>query len=320
MKRSGMKSQKRMSQEDTHMTTGRRGWTPWLYVLPALFLLVVFLVLPAIQTFWLSLHSGTGFNPTEFVGLDNYVRLLTQDRFFLNLDEWPPSGALVNNILWLVLFTAGTVGLGLLIAVLADRARYETIIKAVIFVPMVISATAASVIFRFVYSPDPKAGVINALLTGFFPDLEPIPWLGRTSLVNFAVIGAGVWIFTGLAMTVLSAAYKSLDREVLEAASVDGANGWQIFWRISLPMLAGPIAVVAITMVINALKMLDLVLVMTQGGPRNASRTIAFSMYWEVFNNSLAGYGSAVAVILLILVAPIVVFQIRRFRAEEALR
>ena len=302
------------------MATGKRRWTPWLYVLPALILLALFLVLPTIQTFWLSLHSGTGFNPTEFVGLDNYVQLLTRDRFFLKLDEWPPSGALVNNVLWLALFTTGTVGIGLLIAVLADRVRYETIVKAVIFVPMVISATAASVIFRFVYSPDPHAGVINAALTSIFPNLEPIPWLGRADLVNLAVIGAGVWIFTGLAMTVLSAAYKSLDREVLEAAAVDGASGWQTFWRISLPMLSGPIVIVAITMIINALKMLDLVLVMTQGGPRNASRTIAFSMFWEVFNNSLAGYGSAIAVILLFLVAPIIVFQIRRFRAEEALR
>ena len=302
------------------MATGKRKWTSWLYVLPALLLLAVFLVLPTIQTFWLSLHSGTGFSPTKFVGPDNYIRLLTQDRFFLKVDEWPPSGALVNNVLWLVLFTTGTVGLGLLIAVLADRVRYETIIKAIIFVPMVISATAASVIFRFVYSPDTNAGVINAFLTRLFPDLAPIPWLGRADLVNVAVIGAGVWIFTGLAMTVLSAAYKSLDREVLEAAAVDGASGWQIFWRIILPMLSGPIVVVTITMVINALKTLDLVLVMTQGGPRNASRTIAFSMFWEVFNNSLAGYGSAIAVILLILVAPVIVFQVRRFRAEEALR
>ena len=300
------------------MPRGERGWTAWLYVLPALLLLALFLVLPIAQTVWLSLHGGTGFSPTEYVGLQNYVQLLSNDSFFLNLSEWPPSGAMVNSFLWLVLFTSGTVSLGLLIAILADRVRYESILKAVIFVPMVISATATSVIFRFVYSPDPTIGVVNALLTRIVPGLQPVPWLGRANLVNVALIGAGVWIWTGLAMTVLSAAYKSLDREVLEAASVDGANPWQTFWRITLPMMAAPIGVVSITMVINALKTLDLVLVMTQGGPRNASRTIAFSMFWEVFNNSRAGYGSAVAVILLILVAPIVVFQIRRFRAERS--
>ena len=302
------------------MATGKRGRGAWLYVLPALTLLALFLVLPTLQTFWLSLHGGLGFTPVEYVGLDNYVRLLTHDRFFLNLEKWPPSGAVVNNVLWLLFFTSGTVTLGLLLAVLADRVRYEAVIKAVIFVPLVISATAASVIFRFVYSPDPTVGVINAFLNRLLPNFEPVPWLGRTNLVNVALIGAGIWIWTGLAMTVLSAAYKSLDREVLEAASVDGANQWQTFWRITLPMLSHPITVVVITMVINALKMLDLVFVMTAGGPRNASRTIAFTVYWEVFNNTLAGYGSAVAIILLILVAPIIVIQIRRFRAEEAIR
>jgi alpha-glucoside transport system permease protein len=280
----------------------------------------LFLVLPTLQTIWLSLHGGTGFSPTEYVGLQNYIHLISDDPFFLRLDEWPPSGAVVNSVLWLLLFTSGTVSLGLMLAILTDRVRYESVLKSIIFIPMVISATATSVIFRFVYSPDPTIGVVNAALTGLFPQLEPVPWLGRTSLVNVALIGAGVWVWTGLAMTVLSAAYKSLEREVLEAAAVDGAGPWQTFWRITLPMMTVPIGLVAITMVINALKMLDLVLVMTQGGPRNASRTIAFSMFWEVFNNSRAGYGSAVAVILLILVAPIIVFQIRRFRAEEKLR
>ncbi len=302
------------------MSRGERGWGAWVFLLPALLLVSLFLVLPIFQTIWLSLHGGTGFTPTQFLGLQNYVQLFTRDSYFLNLDEWPPSGAMINNVLWLLLFTSGTVSLGLLIAVLADRVRYEPLIKAVIFVPMVISATATSVIFRFVYSPDPTIGVVNAVLTAILPDLEPVAWLGRTSLVNIALIGAGIWIWTGLAMTVLSAAYKSLDREVLEAAAVDGASAWQTFWRITLPMMILPIGVVAVTMVINALKMLDLVLVMTQGGPRNASRTIAFTMFWEVFNNSRAGYGSAVAVILLILVAPIILFQIRRFRSEEALR
>src|SRR3990172_2390175 len=162
------------------MSRGDRGWSPWVYVLPALLLLMLFLVLPTIQTIWLSLHGGTGFSPTQYVGLQNYVQLFTRDRFFLSLDEWPPSGAVINNVMWLLLFTSGTVSLGLLIAVLADRVRYEPLIKAVIFVPMVISATATSVIFRFVYSPDPTIGVVNAVLAAISPDLEPVPWLART--------------------------------------------------------------------------------------------------------------------------------------------
>lgn len=302
------------------MRYSKSNWRAWLYVLPALILLAFFLVYPTIQTFRLSMYGGTGFKPTKFVGLDNYIRLLTKDRLFLKLDRLPPSGALVNNVIWLILFTAGTLGIGLFVAVLADRVRYEKIIKSFIFLPMVISATAASIIFRFVYSPDPTIGVINAFLKAVLPDFRPLPWLGRTSLVNLAVIGAGIWIWTGLAMTVLSAAYKSLDRSILEASIVDGASGWQKFWRISVPMLANPIAFVVITMIISSLKMLDLVLVMTRGGPRGASRIIGFTFYWEVFNNNLAGYGSAVAIIMLILLAPVMVIQILRLRAEEAAR
>ena len=206
------------------------------------------------------------------------------------------------------------------VAVLADRVRYESIVKAAIFLPLVISATAAAVIFRFVYSPDRTIGVLNAALTAIIPNLEPVPWLGRKSLVNYAVIGAAVWISTGLAMTVLSAAYKSLDKEVLEAAEVDGASAWQTFWGVSVPMMAQPIGFVAIYLVITALKTVDLVLVMTGGGPSAASRIIGFTVYWEIFNNGLVGYGSAVAILLLILMIPIIVIQIRRVRAEEALR
>jgi alpha-glucoside transport system permease protein len=288
----------------------------WLYILPALILLAAFLVYPTIQTFKLSLYGGLGFTPKKYVGLDNYVQLLTKDRYFLSINKWPPSGALVNNIIWLVVFTAGTVGFGLLIAVLADRVKYETYIKSIVFLPMVISATAASVIFRFVYSPDTTIGALNAFLALSLPDFKPVPWLGRTNLVNLCVIWAGIWIWTGLSMTVLSAAYKALDRNILEAATVDGADEWQKFWRISVPMMANPIGFVMIAMIINALKMLDLILVMTKGGPRNASRVIGFSFYWEVFNNQLVGYGSAIAMIMLMLLAPIMVIQVRRLSAQ----
>lgn len=302
------------------LTRARSRSSAWLYITPAFILLIAFLVYPVFRTLWLSFFGGLGFNPTEFIGLDNYIRLLTSDRLFLKLDQLPPSGAMVNTVVWIVLFTAVSLGIGMLVAVLADRVRYEPIIKAAIFLPMVISATAASVIFRFVYSPDRTIGVLNAVLTGIFPNLEPIPWLGRISLVNYAVIGAAIWIYTGLAMVILSAAYKALDKEVLEASRVDGANAWQAFWQVSVPMMAQPIAFVAIYLIITALKMVDLVLVMTEGGPRAASRIVGFTIYWEVFNNGLVGYGSAVAIILLILMIPIIVIQIRRVQAEEALR
>jgi len=289
----------------------------WLFVLPALVLLAAYLVYPTLQTLRTSLFGGTGFNPTHFVGFRNYLQLLTHDSLFLRVTRWPPSGALVNNILWLILFSGGTLVFGLLIAVLAHGVRFESVVKSAVFLPMVISATAAAVIARFLFSSDASIGLLNAILKALIPRFAPVAWLGTSEVVNYALISTGVWIWTGLSMTVLSAAYKSIDTQILEAARVDGAGPWKTFWRISLPMLVQPISFVAITMIINSLKMIDLVLVMTAGGPAGSSRVIGFTFYWEVFNNNLVGYGSAVAILMLIPLAPLMVVQVRRIRRQE---
>ncbi len=288
----------------------------WAFALPAIFLIALFLVYPTVRTVQLSFDTGLGFTTTKYVGLDNYVNLF-KDRFFFDVRGWPPGGAVFNTILWLVLFTLGTVGIGLAVAVLANSVRYEVIIKTIIFVPMAISFTAAGIIWRFVYSPDLHTGILNAVLVALNPSFEPVAWLGRTDIVNVAIIVAGIWLWTGFCMVVISAALKGLPTEVLEAAHVDGANGIQTFLRITFPMLWPTIVVVGTTMIINVLKAFDLVYIMTQGGPRGASRIIGFTMYWETFNNGLPGKGSAVAVIMLVVVFPFVIFNIRRFRQEE---
>jgi alpha-glucoside transport system permease protein len=148
--------------------------------------------------------------------------------------------------------------------------------------------------------------------------LGPVAFLGEPNLVNFAIIGAGIWVWTALSMTILAASYKALPEETHEAAAVDGASEWQVFWKVSLPQMKGPIIVVAVTMIINALKAVDLVLVMTTGGPGFSSRIVGFTVYWEIFNNNAAGYGSAVAVILLVMMAPLMWWQMRQIRAAEA--
>ena len=170
-------------------------------------------------------------------------------------------------------------------------------------------------IFVFVYSPDLTKGVLNAALTSIFTDMEPIAWLGRRELANLAIIFAATWVSAGLPTVVLSAAYKGLPREILEAARVDGGTAWQIFWRVSLPMMIRPVTFVTIMLTINTLKMVDLVLVMTDGGPRGATRVIGYTVWREIFGNNRVGYGSAVAVILFILVTPAIVYQIRQVRA-----
>ena len=291
---------------------------PWFFVAPAAALIAVLIVYPTLWTVRLSTYGGQGFNFTRFVGLDNYVRLLTADPNFLDLSQFPPRGAMVNNVLWLVTYTPLVIAVGLIIAVLADRVRYESYIKSVIFLPMAISATAAGVIWLFVYSPNANIGLLNAVLAAILPGFQPIAWTGSVDLINPAIIVAAIWINAGFVMVILSAALKGIPAEILEAARVDGATPPQIFARIQVPLLGPTISVVAVTMIIYVIKMFDLIYVMggQNGGPLGAARVIAFTQYVETFNSGRAGYGSAVAVIMLLIVIPIMLLNVRRFRAE----
>jgi alpha-glucoside transport system permease protein len=291
------------------------GWQSLPFILPAIAFVIFGLIVPVIWTVALSVNRSRGLNfGEEWLGLENYERLLTRDRRFLNRDEFPWSGALVNNIRWLIVYPVLCIVLGLVTAVLATRVRYEAAFKAIIFVPMAISATAVGVIWRFVYSPDQDLGALNALLGVFGAD--PISWLGRADTVNYAIIVGYVWASTGFVMVVLSAALKGISQEVIEAARTDGATEWDIFRRVQLPLLSLPIAVVTVWMIINVIKVFDIIYVMTSGGPGGASRVIAYSFWVETFESGKGGYGAAVAVVMLLLIIPVMVWQIRRFRTE----
>jgi alpha-glucoside transport system permease protein len=286
-----------------------------LFLSPALLILLVLIVYPMIRT---SIYSFANLNSrlevTRWIGFDNYTRLFTKDKSFLNLEEFPPSGALVNNVKWMILYTSLSLLLGLLIAVLAARVRYESLMKSIVFVPMAIAATAVAIIWKFVYEPDPNLGSLNAVITTFGAD--PIAWYGRADTVNYALIFAYVWASTGFAMVVLSAALKGISEEVIEAARTDGASEWDIFRRIQLPLLSLPIAVVTVWLLVNVIKVFDLIYVMTGGGPGGASEVIAVTMVDE-FGNGEGGYSAAIAVVMLLLIIPIMAFNIRRFRSER---
>ena len=294
----------------------RDRWQAVFFIGPAVFLLAVLLLYPLIYTIALSFaNTNARLEITRWVGFDNYTTLFTEDKEFLDLDVFPPTGALINNLKWVVLYTSISLALGLLIAVLSVRVFYESYIKAVIFIPMAISATAVAIIWKFVYDPDPNIGSLNAVIS--FLGADPIAWYGRADVVNYALIFAYVWASTGFAMVVLSAALKGISQEVIEAARTDGASEWDIFRRIQLPLLSLPIAVVTVWLLINVIKVFDIIYVMTGGGPGNASEVIAFTMYDETFQNGEAGYGAAVAVVMLLLIVPIMLFNIRRFRSER---
>lgn len=280
---------------------------PWLWLAPGLALLVVFLVYPSLQTAALSVFDA---GSTAFVGLQNYAWLLGDQQFLVTLR---------NNLLWLVVFTGVTVLLGLTAAALADRVRYEGVVRAVLFLPMAISFVAAGVIWRFVYdfqpAGAPQTGVLNALLSAVVPGFEPQAWLVNEPWNNFAIIAAAVWTWTGFCMVVLSAALKGVPVELLEAARVDGATEWQVFRRVVLPMIAPTLGVVTTTMLIFALKAFDLVYVMTNGN--YGTEVLANRMYKELFNVQDFGRASAIAVLLFMAILPIMALNLRRFRAQE---
>jgi alpha-glucoside transport system permease protein len=282
-----------------------------LFLAPAGLLLIVFLVYPALYTMLLSFNRGRNGIFNEWVGLDNYARLFA-DPDFLNFSTFPPSGALWNNVLWLVFYTGIVIFLGLIIAVVAARVRYESVLKSIVFIPMAIAATALAVIWRFVYSPDANIGLLNAILGTI--GVAPVSWLGDQGIVNFALIAVGIWGSVGFATVILSAAVKSIPAEVIESARVEGATERQIFFRMILPMVSLPISVLAVTLVVNVIKLFDLIYVMTNGGPGKASQVIAFTMFQQAFEAGQYGFGSAVAVVMLVLLTPIMIFNVRRFR------
>jgi alpha-glucoside transport system permease protein len=296
-----------------HQGGGGFPFAALLFLGPAALLLIVFLVYPTVYTFFLSFNRGRGGEFSNWVGLDNWIRLFTQDPNFLRLG-FPPSGALWNNVLWIVFYVSLVVLFGLVIAVMATRVRYESLIKGIVFLPQAIAATSLAIIWRFVYSPDAETGLLNALLGTV--GAGPTALLGSPDTVNWALIAVGIWGSVGFATVILSAAIKGISSEVLEAARVDGASETQVFWRIIVPMVSLPISVVAVTLVVNVIKLFDLIYVMTAGGPGASSRVIAFSMYQEAFPQGQFGYGATIAIVMLLLLIPVMIFNIRRFRAE----
>jgi alpha-glucoside transport system permease protein len=284
---------------------------PWIWVGPALAFVALFLVYPVFGTAWRSLFDFKGDN---FVGLSNYAT---------ELSGFPSGGAWIairNNLYWLVLFTFLVLLIGLLFAVLTDRVPYESPVKSLVFMPMAISFVALSVIWKFMYSyqppGDPQTGTLNAILGVFHQD--PRLWIQDPNIANFALIAAGVWGFVGFAMVILSAALKGIPGDLLEAARVDGAGELTIFQRVIFPLMMPTIVVVGTTLVIFALKAFDIVYVMTSGN--FDTDVLANRMYKLLTASQNFGDASAVAIILVAAVIPVLIFNLRQFRAVEARR
>lgn len=288
-------------------------WTarlqPFVFVGPAMAILFWYLALPTIRTFWLSLLDRDAAN---FVGLQNYVAAFTE-RLMLE--------AFRNNLMWIVFGSTFSILFGLLVAVLADRSRFERVAKSFIFLPMAISFVGAGVIWNFIYAVRPggetQIGLLNALVTAFGG--QPHPWPAWTQVApwnNLFLIVIVVWLQTGFAMVLFSAALKGIPGELLEAGRVDGATEVQIFFRIMIPYIAGTIITVWTTVVIFTLKIFDVVWVMTGG--QFGTEVIATQFYRQSFVARNSGYGSAIAIVLLVAVIPVLIYNLRQFRQQEA--
>lgn len=312
-------------------------WTerlqPFVFVGPAIAMMLWFLALPAVRTFYISLFGRNGppalpvtmafTNPgeyfaalsTQFVGISNYVAVFT-DRLML--------GALRNNILfWIGIATPLTVIIGLLVAVLADRSKFERTAKSLIFMPMAISFVGASVIWNFIYEVNPpnapQIGLLNAIVVAFGG--VPHGWTNYTAIApwnNLFLVIIVVWLQTGYAMVLFSAAIKGIPEEIIEAARVDGANEFQVFFRIMIPYILGTIITVTTTIIIFTLKIFDVVWVMTGG--QFGTDVIATQFYRQSFINRNSGYGSAIAIVLLIAIVPVIIYNLRQLREQEAFR
>ena len=245
---------------------------PWLFLFPAMFALGLYLAYPVVATFWLSLTDRN--QGGAFVGLANYQQMLREAKF------WE---AIRNNMLWLIVVPAASTGFGLLAAQLTDRIRWGNLAKSLIFMPMAISFVGASVIWKLVYDFRPigqeQIGILNAVWVWLGG--EPQTWLTITPWNNFLLMVVLIWIQTGFAMVILGAALRGIPEETVEAAIVDGANPFQIFFKIKVPQIRSTIVVVWTTITLVVLKVFDIVLAMTNG--QWQTQVLANYMYDKLF-------------------------------------
>ena len=285
---------------------------PFVFIGPAVAIMAWYLVVPVFRTLTLSFKNSLGL---DWIGkgwkiFENY-RFVFTDRIMLE--------AFGNNLQWMIFGTALSVSLGLLIAVLADRSQFEKVYKSIIFMPMAISFVGAGVIWKFVYTYRGEGvgieeiGLLNALVLALGGESQP--WLSLPPWNNFFLIVIMVWLQTGFAMVVISSAIKGIPAELLEAARIDGANEIQVFFKITIPYIKGTLTTVTTTIVIFSLKLFDIVRVMTGGN--NGTNVIANEFYLQRFTYGNTGRASAIAIVLLVAVIPIIVSNIRQFNKDR---
>ena len=291
-------------------TVKAQEWAKYLvFLVPAVALLIIGLIYPAIRTLILSFMNDTS---ERFVGLENYVWAFTRPEILQ---------VLTNTAIWVFVVPTVSTFIGLVIAYLTDRMKTASVVKSLIFMPMAISMVGASIIWKFVYDFEPNLkkvdiGLLSSLSKAV--GITPPNWLLENPLNTFLLIVVMIWIQTGFAMVVLSAAMKNIPDEVVEASMLDGASQLKRFVQITVPMIRSSIVVVLTTITIGTLKVFDIVRTMTGGN--FSTNVIANEMYSQTFRSLNYGTGSALAIILFLGVVPIIWYNIRQLRLERTER
>lgn len=283
---------------------------PFVFIAPALLLVTILLVVPGTLTV---INSFRDARSESFVGLANYEWLVTDPAI---------RDVIVNNVMWLIIVPAVALGWGLVIAVLADKLsrRAEGVAKSTIFLPVAISLVGASTIWGFVYAVRPEGrsqiGILNEIVVALGG--SPIAWLLEPAINDLALMAIMIWLETGFAMVLLSAAIKAVPGETIEAARIDGASERQIFWRVTTPQIRSTMVVVYTTVLISSLKVFDVVAVLTNGN--FGTDVIANRFVLELFRFRDFGHAAVIVVVLMLACVPFMALNVRWFRAQEAAR
>lgn len=289
--------------------TAQRSWQGMLYLIVPVTAYIALTIVPIVMTARLSLYTTNGFNTPEWVGLDNYTRMV---------GDWAFRKAFVNTLIWTAITMTVPVVIGLVYAAVlsSPMLRGRALLRALIFLPSTMSLVTLGIMFSLVYNS--SFGALNEALSKIGLGFLTQDWLGDPNVVLYSLVAVFAWQFSGLSMAIFYASIQQIPGELYEAAQVDGANGLQRFFHITLPGVRPVFVVVIALTVIQSLRSFDLVYVMTKGGPDNASAVLGFLMYVQTFQNRNQGYGAAIAVVILLLSLAFMIVYVRQVATREA--
>lgn len=285
----------------------RRYRASFFFVLPALLLYLLFMVYPFFRSIYFSLTSWNGVLPyKEWVGLDNYRALLQDSLFWLSLQ---------HTVIWVIIGTISPIVVGMLLAILLwQRPKGFNVFRTFYFMPQVLSTVIIGIVWHWIYNP--IFGILNKSLDAVGLNDISRGWLGDPDVALYAVLVAAIWATIGLCFVIFLAGLQNVSKDLLEAATIDGANAWQRFWNVTVPQMANVINVVIALLLIGGFSVFDIVFVMTGGGPANATEVLATYTYKEAFTQNNVGYASSISVVITVLslIASVTFIRLRERR------